>query len=300
MVSGVTNRSQTWAESADDPLISEGKLIICGTAGIYLSALLATRHIPRAAEPGAGWTCGAGPAGQEPLGSRRAPLGHILRSRPVSDGAQRQPRCPCRARRRLPRAPVPSSVAGAVALPGALGRRPGGARGAASRPSVPRRGRAFPPGARERSTEPGGGAGPDGEQSLSPLLCLAPKFRSARFWTERGVYSVVVKKVREGAKGKTKSVFQRVRLPWLFWHLLMSRAKRNNESKTARCRGSSGLGGKTTGTGKENDGRGELPQTTMWRIKIKTREGRLGKVNFFCLAACPPSDTGSLLFRAKF
>lgn len=35
-------------------------------------------------------------------------------------------------------------------------------------------------------------------------------------------------------------------------------------------------------------------------IKIKAKEGRLGKVNFFCLAACPPGDTGSLLFGAKF
>lgn len=34
--------------------------------------------------------------------------------------------------------------------------------------------------------------------------------------------------------------------------------------------------------------------------KKNAREGRLGKVKFFCLAACPPSDTGSLLFRAKF
>lgn len=80
----------------------------------------------------------------------------------------------------------------------------------------------------------------------------------------------------------------------------MSRAKRNNESKTARRRGSSGLGGKTTGMGKENDGYGELPQPTMRGIKIKAKEGRLGKVNFFCLAACPPGDTGSLLFGAKF
>lgn len=76
------NRSQTWAESAEDPLISEGKLFICGTGGIYLSALLAIRHIPRAADPGAGWTCSA--VHQIP-GS--APPRRTLRSRAVADGA---------------------------------------------------------------------------------------------------------------------------------------------------------------------------------------------------------------------
>lgn len=67
------NRSQTWAESAEDPLISEGKLFIRGEGGIYLSALLVTCHISRAAEPGAGRTCGAGPTGLDPSDSRDGP-----------------------------------------------------------------------------------------------------------------------------------------------------------------------------------------------------------------------------------
>lgn len=189
-------------------MISEGKLIICGTAGIYLSDLLATRHIPRAAEPGAGWTCGAGPAGLEPLGSRTAPLGHILRSRPVSDGAQKQPRCPCRAGgcSRGLRCPLvsrgrwhcPAPSAGAPEVPAVLppARRCRGGAGA-SRPG---------PGS---GAEPGGGAGPDGEQPLSPLLCLAPKFRSACFWTRAGCLFCRSQKSQGGSKRKNKVCFSK-------------------------------------------------------------------------------------------
>lgn len=211
IVSGVTNRSQTWAESADDPLISEGKLIICGTAGIYLSALLATRHIPRAAEPGAGWTCGAGPAGldlrgwshwdpgrpllaifsgagrslSEPRSNRGAPAG--------LGGCSGGLRCPLVSRGRW-HCPAPS--AGAPEVPAVLppARRCRGGAGA-SRPG---------PGS---GAEPGGGAGPDGEQPLSPLLCLAPKFRSACFWTRAGCLFCRSQKIQGGSKRKNKVCF---------------------------------------------------------------------------------------------
>lgn len=156
MVSGVMNRSQTWAESAEDPLISEGKLFICGTGRICFSALLATCHIPRAAEPGSGWTSEAGairfpglPLLAVSCGAGRSLTKQRLAGRgalPGSAGCSRGLRCPLvsLAAVALPRCPGTAGKAPA-ASPEALPPRPS----VRDAPVHPARGT-------ERSAEPGG------------------------------------------------------------------------------------------------------------------------------------------------
>lgn len=167
MVSGVMNRSQTWAESAEDPLISEGKLFICGTERIYFTALVATCHIPRAAEPGSGWTCEAGAIRfpGRPLLAMSCGAGRALTKRRGSSSGWRGA-VPCRA---LPgsagssrglRCPLVSRAA--VALPGRSGTagkapstQPGGAASppvGAGCPGAPRPGHGAERGARRVTT----------------------------------------------------------------------------------------------------------------------------------------------------
>lgn len=83
---------------------------------------------------------------------------------------------------------------------------------------------------------------------LLGCLTLNSKLSSSCFCARMACLSCPSRKSgRE--QSKTKPVFPRIRLLRLFWHLLMSRAKCNNERKTARCCGSRDLSGKRTSTG---------------------------------------------------
>lgn len=113
---------------------------------------------------------------------------HQRRQRPAGRGAL--------AGSALPRAPVPSSVAGG----GGTARPARAPRRRCLRPSV-RRGRGSPPGGRS-GAEPGGAQGPGGEQPVYSFALLSPKLPSACCWT--GALLVLSQSQKSGREQKEK------------------------------------------------------------------------------------------------